>query len=468
MRAGVLVVEDDPVQRADLVEMLSPLSFPVATAADGREALKQQAICPAGVILTDLMMPGMDGFELLKELASRGDRTPAIVLTGFGTIDQAVSAVHDLRAFWFLEKPVQPAVLCTLVERAMQQSRLLDETERLNRQLAYQGVLGDLVGESPAMQEIYSLIRQIAGTTASVLITGESGTGKELVARAIHQLSGRNDGPFVAVNCAALPESLMESELFGHEKGAFTGAVERRIGCFEQARGGTLLLDEIGEMPIGTQAKLLRVLEESKVRRLSGSQDIPIDVRVLAATNQQPDKAIQNRRLREDLFYRLNVFHLCLPPLRDRKSDIPAIAAALIRSLNKKHSSRVTQIAPDALARLQEYAWPGNVRELRNIIERAIIVAGEGEIHLHHLPGLLAPPPRSRDLKERAEDILPVRVGDRLDEIEEAYIRLVLKHTNNNKTRTAEIVGLSLRTLHHKLRAYAEQRAQGQGASVGQ
>ena len=270
MRSEVLIVDDDAGQRADLAEMLSSFGFAVATAADGREALDRLTISPPGVILTDLMMPRMDGFDLLKRLASQGDRTPAIVLTGLGTIDQAVSVVHDLKAFWFLEKPVQPAVLRTLVDRAMQQSRLLEETERLNRQLAYQGVLGDLIGDSPAMQEIFSLVRQVAGTTASVLITGESGTGKELVARAIHQLSARRDGPFVAVNCAALPESLMESELFGHEKGAFTGAVERRAGCFEQAQGGTLLLDEIGEMPIATQAKLLRVLEESKVRRLAG------------------------------------------------------------------------------------------------------------------------------------------------------------------------------------------------------
>jgi len=469
MRSGVLVVDDDAAQRADLAEMLSSFGYTVATAADGREALEMLGPSQPGVILTDLMMPRMDGFDLLKELGARGDRTPAIVLTGLGTIDQAVSVVHDLRAFWFLEKPVQPAVLRTLVDRAMQQSRLLDETERLNRQLAYQGVLGDLIGESPSMQEIFSLIRQVAGTTASVLITGESGTGKELVARAIHQLSARSDGPFVAVNCAALPESLMESELFGHEKGAFTGAVERRAGCFEQAQGGTLLLDEIGEMPIATQAKLLRVLEESKVRRLAGTQQIPINVRVLAATNQPPEKAIQANRLREDLYYRLNVFHLCLPPLRDRKHDIPAIAAALIRNLNKKHSCRVAQLSAEVLERFQEYSWPGNVRELRNVLERSIIVAGEGEIHLRHLPTPLAPPRLAAAPKEQEEEenILRVRIGDRLDEIEEAYIRMVLKYTNNHKTRTAEIVGVSLRTLHNKLQAYAEQKAKDAMVAAG-
>jgi DNA-binding NtrC family response regulator len=469
MQSGILIVDDDAGQRADLAQMLSALGFPVCTAADGREALDRLDESRIGVILTDLFMPRLDGFNLLKELAARGDRTPAIVLTGLGTIDQAVSVVHDLKAFWFLEKPVQPSVLRTLVDRAMLQSRLLDETERLNRQLAYRGCLGDLIGESPVMQEIFSLIRQVAGTTASVLITGESGTGKELVARAIHQLSARGDGPFVAVNCAALPESLMESELFGHEKGAFTGAVERRAGCFEQAQGGTLLLDEIGEMPIATQAKLLRVLEESKVRRLAGSHEIPVDVRVLAATNQPPERAIQSNRLRADLFYRLNVFHLSLPPLRDRKRDIPAIATALIRGLNKKHSCRVTQLSPEVLDRLQEYSWPGNVRELRNVLERSIIVAGEGEIYPRHLPGLLSPARQSAPVSgPNGDETLQVRIGDRLDEIEEAYIRMVLKYTDNHKTRTAEIVGISLRTLHNKLQAYAAQKAGDVSAAGGE
>jgi DNA-binding NtrC family response regulator len=464
MLSGVLIVDDDAGQRADLAEMLAPLGLRVTTAADGREALSKLATSPVGVILTDLMMPRLDGFELLKELAARGDHTPAIVLTAFGTIEQAVSVVHNLKAFWFLEKPVQPAVLRTLVERAIEQSRLWGETERLSRQLAYQGVLGDLVGNSSAMKEIFSLIRQVAGTSASVLITGESGTGKELVARAIHRLSTRAGGPFVAVNCAALPESLMESELFGHEKGAFTGAIERHAGCFEQAQGGTLLLDEIAEMPIGTQAKLLRVLEEAKVRRLGGGHDIPINVRVLAATNVAPEKAVQSKKLREDLFYRLNVFHLSLPPLRDRKSDISVIAATLIRTLNQKHCCRVTQISPAVTERFQDHAWPGNVRELRNVLERAVIVAGQGEIQLHHLPGLLAPQPPVA-ARDQAEDIMEVRIGDRIGEIEEAYIKLVLKHTKNNKTRTAEIVGVSLRTLHNKLQAYAAQKAKTTAAS---
>ena len=457
--AQILVVEDDADQRSDLAEMVISCGFHPITAGDGREALARIAAAPVTAILTDLVMPRMDGYALLKELAARGDRTPTIVLTACGGIDQAISVVHDLKAFWFLDKPVQPGVMRTLLERAIEQHRLVEETDRLNRQLSYQGVLGELIGDAPCMREIFSLLRQVAPTTASVLITGESGTGKELVARAIHNLSPRSAGPFVAVNCAALPESLMESELFGHEKGAYTGAVERRAGCFEQAQNGTLLLDEIGEMPLATQAKLLRVIEESKVRRLGGTTDIPISVRVLAATNRPPEKAIENKQLREDLYYRLNVFHISLPALRDRKQDIPALAVALIRDLNRKHGCRVTGLSDEVLQRFQANNWPGNVRELRNLLERAVIVAAEGEIHLRHLPGATAPTPvtlpsQPQTAPAAPDDVLQVRVGTRIADVEEAFVRLTLKHNNNNKRKSAEVLGLCLRTLHNKLRAW--------------
>jgi DNA-binding NtrC family response regulator len=457
-----------------MAEMVSALGFRVTVAADGHEALEKLASFPVNAILTDLMMPGMDGIALLKELATRGDRTPTIALTAFGSIDRAISIVHDLKAFWFLEKPVQPGVMRALLERAIQQSHLVEETERLNRQLSYQGVLGDMVGESPAMKEVFSLIRQVAPTSASVLITGESGTGKELVARAIHRLSPRSGGPFVAVNCAALPESLVESELFGHEKGSFTGAAVRRAGCFEQAQNGTLLLDEIGEMPVATQAKLLRVIEESAVRRLGGANDIPISVRVLAATNRPPEKAIQEKHLREDLYYRLNVFHISLPPLRERKQDIASIAEALIGNLNQKHNCRVTHLSPEVLAQFSANPWPGNVRELRNVVERAIIVAAEGEIRLRHLPRAFVPegqetPPPSPAISNNAqddEDVLSLRAGVPMSEVEEAYIRLVLKHTKNNKRKAAEVLGFCLRTLHGKLRSYEGENARGMSAGL--
>jgi len=465
MPAHILLVDDDAEQRSDLAELVGSLGYRVTAVADGREALGKLACLTPSAILTDLVMPQMDGVTLLKELAARGDRTPTIVLTGFGSPDQAISIVHDLKAFWFLEKPVQPGVLRALLERAIQQHQLVAEAERLNQQLSYQGVLGELVGGSPCMQEVFSLIRQVAPTTASVLISGESGTGKELVARAIHSLSPRSGGPFVAVNCAALPESLMESELFGHEKGAFTGAVERRAGCFEQAQGGTLLLDEIAEMPIATQAKLLRVIEESEVRRLGGTHDIAISVRVLAATNRPPDTAVQNKLLREDLYYRLNVFHLCLPPLRERLQDIPAIATALIRGLNKKHGCRVTHLDPEVLQRLEAGSWPGNVRELRNVIERAVIMAGAGEIQLRHLPGAVA----ALGAAEAPHNgVLQLRAGSKMSDVEEAYLKLTLRHTNNNRRQAAEMLGLCLRTLHNKLREYESPKAKSAAAGSGE
>ena len=377
----VLIVDDDESQRNALVAMLSDCDFETQVAADGREALERLTTFRADVIVSDLVMPRMDGFELLRTLNERGDDTPAIALTGFASMEKALSAVHDLKAFWYLEKPVEARAFRILLDRAIRHKRALQRTDELTLNLTLRGVLGDLVGVSPAMQEVFSIIRQVASTSASVLICGESGTGKELVARAIHQFSSRASGPCIAINAAALPESLIESELFGHEKGAFTGAMERRAGCFEQAHGGTLFLDEIGEMPQSTQPKLLRVLEDLRVRRLGGKREIPVDVRVLAATSQ--DAATQ---LREELYYRLSVFQVSLPPLRDRREDIPLIAEVMIRILNKKHGTHVTDLSSEVLNLFDTYNWPGNVRELRNVIERATIVASTGEIRLNHLP----------------------------------------------------------------------------------
>ena len=459
MPEHILVVDDDECQRSDMARMVASFGFNVTTAVDGQDALEKLNVCSPNAILADLVMPRMDGFALLKELGARGEQIPTVILTAMGSVDHAISIVHDLKAYWFLEKPVGPGVLRTLLERAIQQSHLRREADGLRQQLSYQGVLGELVGNSPPMMEVFSLIRRVAPTSASVLISGESGTGKELVARAIHKLSPRHDGPFVAVNCAALPETLMESELFGHEKGSFTGAAGRHEGCFEQANNGTLLLDEIGEMPIGTQAKLLRVIEESKVRRIGGSSDIGISVRVLAATNRPPEQAVKDKHLREDLFYRLNVFHVSLPPLRERPQDIPAIASALLVNLNKKHGCRVTGLSPQVLEWFALSQWPGNVRELRNLLERATIVAGEGEIQLSHLPGIALPKPVLVAPQAAPADLLQVRVGRSMEEVEEAYLRLTLKHVNNNKRRAAEMLGLCLRTLHNKLRSYEGDQA---------
>jgi DNA-binding NtrC family response regulator len=466
-RGRVLVVDDDEQELLALAETVSSIGYEAETARDGEIALQKLGSTPIDAIITDLVMPRVDGFELLRTLLDRGDKIPAIVLTGLGSIDRAISIVHDLRAFWFLEKPANQAVLASLLERAVQHNSLVSETERLQRQLSYQGFLGDLYGKSAPMQQIFALIQQVATSSASVLITGESGTGKELVARAIHNLSPRSARPFVTINCAALPESLIESELFGHEKGAFTGAFGRRAGCFEQADQGTLLLDEIGEMPVAMQAKLLRVLQESTLRRLGGTGEISIDVRVLAATNRPVQEAIDGKSLREDLYYRLNVFQIAMPPLRHRKEDIPGLSEVIIRTLNQKHDCRVAEISGAALERLINYSWPGNIRELRNVLERALIVTREGAILPEHLPRTfgMAPveklaPPEPQPQQQR--DMLCARAGKSLSEIEKAYIQLTLKSTNNNKTRTAEILGISIRTLHKRLAEFAaEQTAAG-------
>ena len=470
----VLIVDDEASLRSGLAAMLSAWNMTPATAADGEEALAKLADFPADVILTDLNMPGLDGFGLLQRLRDAGDSTPTIVLTAFGNIEKAVRTVHELGAYWFLDKPIQPGVLEVLIRRAGSHAGLLADKRNLERQLSYKGSLGHLVGTSPKMQEIFSLLQQAAPSKACVLITGESGTGKELVARTVHALSPRRQGPFIAINCAALPETLIESELFGHEKGSFTGASERRPGCFEVAQRGTLLLDEIGEMPMQTQAKLLRILEDSRVRRLGGKNEFEVDVRVVAATNKVPEEAVSGGHLREDLFYRLNVFHVHMPPLRERKADIPALAEALLADLNRKHECRVTEISVAALEAFERHNWPGNVRELRNVMERAVILAAEGAIERRHLPafllngavvaaaagtGLVVSPAVHDD----AESVR-FPVGTTVEEAEKGLILRTLEHTRNNKTRAAEILGISLKTLHNKLKEYGAAKEEEAGA----
>ena len=464
----ILIVDDEASQRSGLAAMVSAWGMASETAADGQEALDKLAESAADVIVTDLNMPGMDGFEFLRRLRESGEMPPTIVVTAYGNVEIAVKVVHEMDAFWFLEKPIQAGALRTLLLRAGSQAGLRAEKRSLERQLGYKGTLGELVGTSPRMQEVFALTEQAAPSKTCVLITGESGTGKELVARTVHRLSPRRDGPFVAVNCAALPETLIESELFGHEKGSFTGAFERRAGCFELAQHGTLLLDEIGEMPIDTQAKLLRILEDSKVRRLGGKSEFEVDVRVIAATNKAPDEAVRSGRLRQDLYYRLNVFHLHLPPLRDRMDDIPAMADALLAGLNRKHECRVTGPSREVLEALDRHDWPGNVRELRNVLERAVILAGEGPIELRHLPDFLrdrapaapaSPPAPAAPTEEPGVVRFPV--GTTVEEAERTLILRTLEHTRNNKTRAAAVLGISLKTLHNKLKEYGVGQASG-------
>jgi DNA-binding NtrC family response regulator len=475
----VLIVDDEASQRSGLAAMVSAWGMTPETAGDGNEALLKLNSFPADVILTDLNMPGLDGFGFLQRLRDSGEMPPTIVLTAFGNVETAVKTVHELGAYWYMEKPIQPATLDVLIRRAGTHAGLRNEKRILERQLSYKGALGEMVGTSPKMQEIFALLQQAGPSKACVLITGESGTGKEMVARTLHALSPRRQGPFVAINCAALPETLIESELFGHEKGSFTGASERRAGCFEVAQHGTLLLDEIGEMPMPTQAKLLRILEDSKVRRLGGKSEFEVDVRLVAATNKVPEEAVRGGHLREDLFYRLNVFHIHLPPLRDRKDDIPAISETLIGDLNRKHDCKVTEVSGDVLDSLMRHNWPGNVRELRNVLERAVILAGEGTIEMKHLPVFLQNRPvaaAGAPITVTAAAVLPpppdelesvrFQIGTTVEEAEKGLILRTLEHTKNNKTRAAEILGISLKTLHNKLKEYAGNSGKEFGAGV--
>jgi DNA-binding NtrC family response regulator len=455
-RAKVLIVDDEAAQRSAVRNMIERWGFGSAEACDGAEALSRLQESSFDVIVTDLMMPGMDGMELLRRLKEDAAAAPvAIVLTAYGNVDTAITTVHEYGAFWFVEKPIRPRAFRVLLERAIAQHRLVERSERLERELSSHGHMGDLVGGSPPMQEVFFLMRQAAPTRASVLITGESGTGKELVARAIHDLSPRRDRPFIALNCAAIPESLIESELFGHEKGAFTGALSRRAGCFELADQGTLLLDEIGDMPLALQAKLLRVLEDHRIRRIAAPQETQVDVRVIASTNKDLHGLVSTNLFREDLYFRLSVLHIALPALRDRLDELPALCSALITRVNALHQTRITSVDASVMSALRRHDWPGNVRELRNILERAAILAREGEITADHLPkgfGGLPPERARRDLGAIPTVTLPV--GATIEQAERELISITLMHTRHNQTKAAELLGISAKTLYNKLREY--------------
>jgi DNA-binding NtrC family response regulator len=454
----VLIVEDEPHALMGLAELISGWGYSTEIARDGIEGWDKILAWNPAIVVTDLKMPRLDGIGLLVRLAEEGHTfrsgIAVVLLTAQGSIQVAVDAMK-LGAYDFLLKPVDATRLRNILANATRQLATQIELEIARRRLRESGVLGSMVGTSRSMREIFALIEQIAPSNVSVLITGESGTGKELVARTLHDLSPRKVHPFVAVNCAAIPETLIESEIFGHERGAFTGAVERRIGCFELATGGTLLLDELAEMPIGTQAKLLRVLEERKLRRLGARTEVDVDVRVLAATNRDPGDAITSGSLRSDLFYRLNVFHIHMPPLRTHLEDLPSMAEAMLVEMNLKHGRRVSGVAPSILDRMMAYHWPGNARELRNTIERAVILCPDGmPLDAGHLtPGF----GHSQPAPALADDssLVPVRVGNTVDEAERLLILRTLEATGQNKTRAAEILGVSLKTLHNKLKEYS-------------
>jgi DNA-binding NtrC family response regulator len=445
----VLIVEDDPATRTGLAELVQAWGFQTDEAADGEEAMRKVTTFRPAIIVSDLVMPRMGGADLLHALKEQLSDITFILLTAQGTVDSAVEAIKE-GAYDYLSKPVDPQRLQILLQKAVERQDTLREVRALRRQLREQGSFGRIIGNSPGIRTVYRVIEQSAPTSASVLISGDSGTGKELIAQTIHELSPRAGFPFVAINCAAIPETLLESEIFGHEKGAFTGATDRRTGVFELAHRGTLFLDEIAEMMPATQVKLLRVLQERVFRRLGGRQEISVDVRVIAATNVNPQDAVNSGKLREDLFYRLNVFAIDLPPLRERREDIPLLVQMFLTEFNRTNAKGIRGVDQEAMYILERYPWPGNIRELRNVIERATILADSEFIEPRHLPPTLI---------SRGEESLPtltISPGTTVDEAERRLIILTLDHTRNNKTRAAEILGISLKTLHNKLNRMKE------------
>ena len=440
----VLIVEDEPSTRLGLTELVRTWGYTTESAADGEEALQRVTAFRPSIIISDLVMPRMGGLDLLRALKDEGGDLTIIILTAQGTVESAVEAIRE-GAYDYVTKPIEPQRLKILLEKIVERHETLREVKVLRRQLREQGTFGKMIGTSPQMRKVYQVIEQAAPTAASVLIHGESGTGKELVAQTIHQLSPRANAPFVPINCAAIPETLLESEIFGHEKGAFTGASHRREGCFELADRGTLFLDEIAEMTPATQVKLLRVLQERKFRRLGGRNEQSVDVRVIAATNVNPAEAVKSGKLREDLYYRLNVFAMELPPLRARKDDLPLLIQSFLTEFNQRNNKAVSAVDPGAMRILEQYNWPGNVRELRNVIERAVILSTGEFIDAKHLPPLVT---ESSDV---VKPTLSLEPGITVDEAETRLILMTLEHTRDNKTRAAEILGISLKTLHNKL-----------------
>jgi DNA-binding NtrC family response regulator len=454
----VLIVEDEENARKGYEQLLQRWGCDVLGVGSAEDALARFASFQPDTLIADVELPGMNGLDLLGHLGNELTDVPAIIITGKGSEERAVAAI-EAGAFWYIEKPLKGPVLRALLDRALGKARDARQLVVLQRQLREAGRLGDLVGASRPMQEVMRIVEMAAPSSASVLITGETGSGKEIVARTVHKLSPRAGGPFVAINCSAIPESLMESEIFGHERGAFTGAAERRIGCFELADGGTLLLDEIGEMPAPTQAKLLRVLEDRKVRRLGSKTETPVDVRVVAATNKDPEQAVGSGHLRQDLYFRLNVFHINLPPLREHKEDIPLLTEHILRDINVKHSKSVKGVGAEVMDIFMSHTWPGNIRELRNVLERSAIMCEKDLITRACLPGEFG---KSQAKGPSDLGAMKFPIGTTVDAMERELILQTLAATGNNKTRAAELLGISLKTLHNKLKEYGGEKAEGE------
>jgi DNA-binding NtrC family response regulator len=452
---SILVVDDDAAMRQMLASLFRERGFHVAEASSAVQALETLRESDVGVVLSDVKMPGKTGIEMVGDLRRLRPETPVILMTAFGSIDSAVEAMRA-GACDYITKPFEPDAVLLTVERAFERRALEEENRRLRRAVDRTGSLGELIGQSPAMREIFALIRRVAHGRSSVLITGESGTGKELVARTLHFHGARADKPFIPINCTAIPEGLLESELFGHVRGAFTGAHTSKRGLFEKANGGTLFLDEIGDMGLGLQSKLLRVLQDQEIRPVGGTQTLKVDVRIVAATNKDLEGEIAAGRFREDLYYRLNVIPIHIPPLRERPEDIPSLVDAFVRKHAAGERRLVTQAALD---RLKLQAWRGNARELENVIERALALTDASEIGPEDLPfggsaTVEEADPATVLLRSAAEQRMTLR------ELEERYIDQILQLTRGNKVQAAKILGIDRKTLYRRAeRSEREQMA---------
>ncbi len=450
-RGSVLIVDDEKAMCEMIDTALQMRGYQTAWCQSASAAMDRLMETEFDVVLTDVRMPGTSGLQLCQQINRLRPDIPVVVMTAFGTLETAVAAIRS-GAYDFITKPVELEMLALTVDRAIERRRLARQIHLLEQQAKVDGGFGELLGESPPMRKLYEQLRRAAPSDASILISGESGTGKELVARSIHQLSDRAEKPFVAVNCAALSETLLESELFGHVRGAFTDARSNRLGLFLEAEGGTLLLDEIGDMPLAMQVKLLRALEENRLRPVGSDEEIDFDVRVLAATHRDLETDVEEGRFRQDLFYRINVIQLHLPPLRARGSDILRLANHFVEVFAKRSKKEVSGIAEPAAEKLLAYSWPGNVRELRNVIERAVALTPYDMVTLGDLPE-----------KVRAFRADTVFIGGQdptelvpLEEVERRYIEHVLKAVDNNRTQAAKILGLDRKTLYRKLKASEE------------
>jgi len=445
-KESILIADDEEYVLEGLKAILESDGYQVLTAINGMEALRILDKKEIDLVLADLVMPNLNGLELMHEMKTRGILADIIIITGKGTIDSAVEAMKA-GAYDYLTKPIESDRLQSIIPKALEHHQLLManiELEQLVRNLTR---YDELIGQSGQMREVYRMIDAVADSTANVLITGESGTGKELVARAIHNKSGRSNGPFIALNCAAFPKEILENELFGHEAGAFTGALKEKPGCFELADRGTLFLDEIGEMSLETQAKILRILEERRFRRLGGKREISVDVRLIAATNRNLQEALESKQLREDLYYRICVVEIELPPLRERLGDVPLLAMEFLKIFNEKNHKSIRAISAECLSVLGTYGWPGNVRELKNIIERAVILTRHNQLEIDDLPARLVN-------AHKKAGFIQFQIGSSLEECERHVILRTLEYAENNKTQAAKILGISLKTLHNKLNEF--------------